>query len=69
MAPIDEVRLFPMFNFFRRVNPNTKGVDGWTALEIAATSGVIEIVQILLADKRTQFLSGSTRGSPLHLAA
>ena len=50
-------------------SPNTKGVDGWTALVIAATSGVIEIVQILLADKRTQFLSGSTRGSPLHLAA
>jgi len=36
------------FNFCRRVNPNTKGQDGWSALEIAATSGVLEIIQILL---------------------
>ena len=28
----------------KRLNPNTKGHEGWTALEIAATSGVLEIV-------------------------
>jgi len=53
----------------KQCNPNTKGLEGWTALEIAATSGVIEIVQILVADKRTQYATGSERGSALHLAA
>jgi hypothetical protein len=51
------------------VSPNTKGVGGWTALEISATSGILEVVQLLLGDKRTQFVSGSERGSALHLAA
>ena len=53
----------------KRVSPNTKGQDGWTALEIAATSGVLEIIQILLADKRTVYVSGSERGSALHVGA
>lgn len=44
-------------------------MDGWTSLEIAATSGVLEIVQMLLADKRTVYVGGSERGSALHLAA
>jgi ankyrin repeat protein len=29
---------------FRHVNPNTKGKDGWTALEIASTSGIVDMV-------------------------
>lgn len=53
----------------RRLNPNTKGKEGWTALEIAATAGVLEVVQILLADKRTVIINSSERGSALHLAA
>lgn len=53
----------------KRVSPNTKGQDGWTALEIAATSGVLEVIQILLADKRIVYVSGSERGSALHVAA
>jgi|LauGreDrversion4_2_1035121.scaffolds.fasta_scaffold1340272_1 ankyrin repeat protein len=51
------------------MNPNTKGKEGWTALEIAATSGVLEVIQILLADKRTVIMGSSERGSALHLAA
>ncbi len=54
---------------FRRMNPNTKGKEGWTALEIAATSGVLEVIQMLLADKRTVVMATSTRGCALHLAA
>jgi len=26
------------------MNPNTKGKERWTALEIAATSGVLEVI-------------------------
>lgn len=51
------------------MSPNTKGLDGWTALEIAATSGVLETIQVLLADKRIVYVGGSERGSALHLAA
>jgi hypothetical protein len=51
------------------MNPNTKGKEGWTALEIAATSGVLEVIQMLLADKRTVVMATSTRGCALHLAA
>lgn len=53
----------------RRMNPNTKGKEGWTAVEIAATSGVLEVIQTLLADKRTVIMTTSERGSALHLAA
>jgi ankyrin repeat protein len=38
--------------FKRKVNPNILGKDGWSPLEIAVQTGVIEIVQLLLKDKR-----------------
>ena len=38
--------------FKRKVNPNILGKDGWSPLEIAVQTGVIEIVQLLLKDNR-----------------
>ena len=38
--------------FKGKVNPNILGKDGWSPLEIAVQTGVIEIVQLLLKDKR-----------------
>lgn len=37
---------------YRRVNPNLKGKDDWTPLEIAIQSGFFQIVNLLLEDKR-----------------
>ena len=53
----------------RKVDPNVLGKDGWTALEIAAQTGVIENVEALIRDSRTKINTDSKRGSPLHLAA
>lgn len=55
----------------KRVNPNTPGIDFWTPLEIAAQTGVFEIVDLLLQDPRTkvQLSQQINRGSPLHIAA
>jgi hypothetical protein len=33
-----------ILTLIRRMNPNTKGKEGWTACEIAATSGVLEVI-------------------------
>jgi hypothetical protein len=54
---------------FRRVNPNVKGTDDWTALEIAATNGILESVHLLLRCPAIKIYCWSPRGSSLHLAA
>ena len=54
----------------RNVNPNTLGKDGWSPLEIAVQTGIIETVQLILQDKRLELKSEpSSRGSALHIAA
>lgn len=53
----------------KRVNPNVKGTDEWTALEIAATNGVLESVHLLLRSPAIKIYCWSPRGSSLHLAA
>lgn len=56
--------------FKRKVNPNTPGKDGWQPIEIAVTTGILEIVRHLLKDKRLKLECFSPeRGSPLHLSA
>ena len=56
--------------FKRMVNPNTLGKDGWSPLEIAVQTGIIEIVQLLLKDKRINLKQKtSSHGSALHLSA
>jgi ankyrin repeat protein len=55
----------------RRVNPNLKGKDDWSPLEIAIQSGFFQLANILLEDKRTNInqVTSEMRGSNLHLAA
>ena len=55
----------------RRVNPNLRGKDDWTPLEIAIQSGFFQLANVLLEDKRTQVnqVNSEVRGSALHLAA
>ena len=53
------------------MNPNLKGKDNWTPLEIAIQSGFFQLVNLILEDKRTVLnaVSSDMRGSLLHLAA
>lgn len=55
----------------RRVNPNIKGKDNWSPLEITMQSGFFQLANILLEDKRTLVnqVNSEMRGSALHLAA
>lgn len=55
----------------RRVNPNLRGKDNWSPLEIAIQSGFFQLANLLLDDKRTQVnqVNSDMRGSALHLAA
>ena len=56
--------------FKRMINPNILGKDGWSPLEIAVQTGIIEIVQLLLKDKRINLKpKTSSHGSALHLSA
>jgi ankyrin repeat protein len=38
----------------KRVNPNISGIDYWTPLEIAAQTGIFELVDVLIQDPRTK---------------
>jgi ankyrin repeat protein len=53
------------------VNPNLKGKDDWSPLEIAIQSGFFQLVNLVLEDKRTHIntVNSDIRGSMLHLAA
>ena len=50
--------------------PNAKGLDDWTALHLAVSSGSVEICTLLLALGQVEVDARSaTRRTPLHLAA
>ena len=53
------------------MNPNLKGKDDWSPLEIAIQSGFFQLVNLVLEDKRTHIntVNSDIRGSMLHLAA
>lgn len=53
------------------MNPNIKGKDDWTPLEIAIQSRFFQLTNLILDDKRTQInaVNSDQRGSALHIAA
>lgn len=55
----------------RRVNPNLKGKDNWSPLEIAVQSGFFQLTNLLLEDKKTivNQINSEARGTALHIAA